>query len=32
MAERFKELKEKQIEFIKQQHIFFVGTAGAVFG
>jgi len=29
MAERFKELKEKQIEFIKQQHIFFVGTAGA---
>ena len=29
MAKRFKELKEKQIEFIKQQHIFFVGTAGA---
>jgi hypothetical protein len=29
MAERFKELKENQIEFIKQQHIFFVGTAGA---
>ena len=28
MADRFKELKEKQIEFIKQQHIFFVGTAG----
>ena len=29
MAKRFKELKEKQIEFIKQQHIFFVGTASA---
>ena len=29
MADRFKELNEKQIEFIKQQHIFFVGTAGA---
>ena len=29
MAERFRELNKKQIEFIKQQHIFFVGTAGA---
>ena len=29
MAERFKQLNEKQIEFIKQQRIFFVGTAGA---
>lgn len=29
MAERFNQLNEKQIEFIKQQRIFFVGTAGA---
>lgn len=29
MAERFSELSEKHIEFIKQQHLFFVGTAGA---
>lgn len=29
MAERFSELNEKHIEFIKQQHLFFVGTAGA---
>ena len=29
MAERFKELNKRQIEFIEQQHIFFVGTAGA---
>jgi predicted pyridoxine 5'-phosphate oxidase superfamily flavin-nucleotide-binding protein len=29
MAERFKVLKEKHIEFIKKQSIFFVGTAGA---
>jgi len=29
MAERFIQLNEKQIEFIKQQRIFFVGTAGA---
>ena len=29
MAERFKELNEAQIEFIQQQHVFFVGTAGA---
>lgn len=28
MAERFAELNENHIEFIKQQHIFFVGTAG----
>jgi len=28
MAERFKVLRERHIEFIKQQHIFFVGTAG----
>ena len=29
MAERFKELNERHIEFINQQHLFFVGTAGA---
>ena len=29
MAERYKELNKTQTEFIKQQHIFFVGTAGA---
>ena len=29
MADRFKVLNEKHIEFIKQQRIFFVGTAGA---
>ena len=29
MAQRFKELTEEHIEFIKQQHLFFVGTAGA---
>ena len=29
MAERFKELSEGHIEFIKQQHLFYVGTAGA---
>jgi len=29
MAEKFKELNKRQIEFIEQQHIFFVGTAGA---
>jgi hypothetical protein len=29
MAERFDKLTEKQIEFIRQQHIFYVGTAGA---
>jgi len=29
MAERFKELNDRHIEFIKQQHLFFVGTAGA---
>jgi hypothetical protein len=29
MAARFKELSEKHKEFIRQQHIFFVGTAGA---
>lgn len=29
MAERFKVLEERHIEFIKQQHIFFVGSAGA---
>ena len=29
MAERFKELNEEHFEFIQQQHVFFVGTAGA---
>ncbi len=29
MADRYKQLNDKQIEFIKQQHIFFVGTAAA---
>ncbi len=29
MAERFKDLSENHIDFIKQQHIFYVGTAGA---
>jgi hypothetical protein len=29
MAERFKELTEEHFEFIQQQHVFFVGTAGA---
>lgn len=29
MADRFKELSENHIDFIKQQHLFFVGTAGA---
>ena len=29
MAERFKELNHRHIEFIKQQHLFFVATAGA---
>ena len=28
MAERFEELTDKHIDFIKNQHIFFVGTAG----
>ncbi len=28
MAERFEQLIDKHIEFIKNQHIFFVGTAG----
>ena len=28
MAEKFKALTEKHVEFIKNQHIFFVGTAG----
>jgi hypothetical protein len=29
MAERFDGLSKKHVEFISQQHIFFVGTAGA---
>ncbi len=29
MGKRYKVLEEEHIEFIKQQHIFFVGTAGA---
>jgi hypothetical protein len=29
MGKRYKVLNEEHIEFIKQQHIFFVGTAGA---
>lgn len=29
MAEQFQELEQKHIEFIKAQHMFFVGTAGA---
>jgi hypothetical protein len=29
MAEKYEVLEEKHIEFINQQHIFFVGTAGA---
>jgi hypothetical protein len=29
MGKKFKVLKEKHIEFIKQQHIFYVGSAGA---
>ena len=29
MAKQFKLLTEKHINFIKQQHIFLVGTAGA---
>jgi len=29
MADRFKSLNDKHIEFIKKQHVFFVGTAGA---
>ena len=28
MAEKFKALTDKHIEFINNQHIFFVGTAG----
>lgn len=30
MGKRYKVLNEEHIEFIKQQYIFFVGTAGAV--
>ncbi|MAT95034.1 MAG: pyridoxamine 5'-phosphate oxidase [Halioglobus sp.] len=29
MAERFTQLEDRHIEFIRQQHLFFVGTAGA---
>ncbi len=29
MAEQFEKLQEKHIEFIRNQHLFFVGTAGA---
>jgi hypothetical protein len=29
MGERFKELTGKHIQFIEQQHVFFVGTAGS---
>ena len=29
MADKFKQLEEKHIEFISNQHMFFVGTAGA---
>jgi hypothetical protein len=29
MADRFKELSENHMDFIKQQQLFFVGTAGA---
>ena len=29
MAERFEKLNDKHIEFIKDQHLYFVGTAGA---
>lgn len=28
MAEKFEQLNDKHIEFIKNQHVFFVGTAG----
>ncbi len=28
MAERFEQLEEKHVEFIRDQHIFFIGTAG----
>ena len=29
MAEKFSELNNKHIEFIKKQHVYFIGTAGA---
>ncbi len=29
MAERFEKLNDKHVEFIKNQHLFFVGSAGA---
>ncbi len=29
MAERFEQLNDKHIDFIQQQHLYFVGTAGA---
>jgi predicted pyridoxine 5'-phosphate oxidase superfamily flavin-nucleotide-binding protein len=29
VAEKFKKLDKKHIEFIDKQHLFFVGTAGA---
>ncbi len=29
MGDKFKELAPEHVEFIQQQHLFFVGTAGA---
>jgi len=29
MAEQFKELNKKHIDFIKNQHVFFIGTAAS---